>query len=271
MAQLKLLNLPIGNAQDVTLRVLKELEDSKVLFCEDTRTLKAFLNHHGVDYSDKVIDSYHDQSAEDKVSKIINRLKKGQNVCYLSEAGSPIISDPAYPLVSACIKEGIEIDSYSGISSVIMALELSGLPSIPFTFHGFAPRDTSKRIKCFSDLKQFPGTHVFFESPHRLNDSLKVLCNLFPENSIVALKELSKPYQKVYRFLGNQFENQKIDYRGEFLFMIYILKKEKEVSNEISTLAQKVLDKKGKTKELSKLLSKVLDQEQQEIYKQLTR
>ncbi len=271
MAKLTLLNLPIGNAQDLTLRVLDSLKEAKVLFCEDTRSLKTFLTHHGVDYSEKVIDSFHDQSADDKIKRVLQRLKKGQNVYYLSEAGSPIISDPAYPLVQACLDEGIEIDSQSGVSSVIMGLELSGLPPIPFTFQGFAPRDDTKRLEHFSNLKQFTGTHIYFESPHRVMDSLKVLGEVFPENRVVVLKELTKTHQKVYRFVGKDWDKQEIDTRGEFLFMVNIPRKEKEVSQEIFQLADKVLEKKGKSKELSKLLAKILDQDQQEIYKQLSR
>jgi len=154
-----LLNTPIGNLGDLTPRVLEALKTGRVFAVEDTRVFKELLNHLEITLEGKNIFSFHDQSNPKEIERLLE-LATQQDLYLVSDAGSPIISDPAYPIVSNARKAAIEIDSYSGVSSPIMALELSGLPPMPFTFHGFLPRDKGPKENIFLTLNR--GTHIFF-------------------------------------------------------------------------------------------------------------
>jgi 16S rRNA (cytidine1402-2'-O)-methyltransferase len=163
MGKLVLLTLPIGNIDDITKRVLNSLLEAKTLIAEDTRTIKNQLNKLSIDSSNKKIISFHDQSGETKTKNLLEELEHS-DLYLVSEAGSPYISDPAYPLVKMALELGYEVDSYSGISAVTQSLELSGLPPIPFHFHGFPPRDSGKRKAYFQkEVASVYGTHIFFE------------------------------------------------------------------------------------------------------------
>ena len=131
MGKIILLNTPIGNLGDLTPRVLEALTKGETFAVEDTRVFRELLNHVGISLSGKRIHSLHDQSEDSQVEKLLELLGGG-DLYVASEAGSPIVSDPAYPLVIAAYERGIEVESFSGVSSPIMALELSGLPPIPF-------------------------------------------------------------------------------------------------------------------------------------------
>ncbi|MCB9093739.1 MAG: 16S rRNA (cytidine(1402)-2'-O)-methyltransferase [Halobacteriovoraceae bacterium] len=271
VGKLVLLNLPIGNPEDLTLRVFRALNEGRCFFCEDTRTLKAFFSHHKIDFANKSFISYHDHSDDRRLELFNEILQKEHIIYYLSDAGSPIISDPAYPLIQYCLEKGIEIDSYSGISSVINALELAGLPPHPFSFYGFFPRDATKRGKTMEKLKKFQGTIVLFESPHRLEETMKFLSQEFPDSEFSLVKEASKKFQNVYRFLGKDWETMQttVDGRGEFVILFYHKSDEGEYNKDFTEQANKVIQTKAKTKEVAKLLSMILNETPQDIYKKL--
>lgn len=263
MGRLVLVNTPIGNVKDLTPRCLEAFKDGKFFAVEDTRHFMNLLDHLGISHTDKIFKSFHDQSNEAELKNFINELKHS-DIYLVSEAGSPVISDPAYPLIRAALEEGFEICSYSGINAVSMALELSGLPPQPFSFHGFFPRDNSSRKKSLQRL--VPGTHIFYESPRRIKDSLKIISENL-DCDIYVGKELSKTHEKHWRFHSKDFSNIEIDDRGEFVFALNITTIEKYP--ELVELAKKVLGEKGRKKDLSKLLGVILDRPNKEVYQDL--
>ncbi|MGE3608166.1 MAG: ribosomal RNA small subunit methyltransferase I [Bacteriovoracaceae bacterium] len=268
MGKIILLNTPIGNLGDLTPRVLEALRAGETFAVEDTRVFKELLNHLGISIQGKKIFSLHDQSEKSQIEKLIELAKK-EDLYVASEAGSPIISDPAYPLVLGAYQAGLKVESYSGVSSPIMALELSGLPPIPFHFHGFLPREAGKIKKSFEETGE--GTHIFFEAPTRIEDTLKILSE-FEDLSIVVVRELSKKFEEVYRFSSEDLKNKKIEInpRGEFILLFHKKENSKVIGGELRNLAQEVLNHSS-PKSVAKLLAQILDRPTKEIYDQMNR
>ncbi len=274
MAKLSLISVPIGNLKDITQRALEYLENGKHFVVEDTRTFKKLLEHYGIDMSDKQIYSFHDQSKDSTLESLGRLLNKGVNLSLVSEAGSPIISDPAFPLVRLAVANDHEIESISGISSVIVALELSGLPPHPFIFHGFLARTSSDKKQYFDEKLLSGYTHLFFESPHRIVDSLKLLASRYPDCDIAICRELTKMYESVYRFKASDYESalEQMVIKGEIVLVIHLPKDDKKRANtsrQVAELAAKCLEQKGKVKTLSKLLAEILGEDPKKIYNSL--
>lgn len=270
MGKIILLNTPIGNLGDMTPRVLEALQVGDTFAVEDTRVFRELLNHVGVSASGKRIFSLHDQSENSQVAKLLELTNAG-DLYVASEAGSPIVSDPAYPLVVGAYEKGIEVESYSGVSSPIMALELSGLPPIPFHFHGFLPRETGKRTKIFSETNY--GTHIFFEAPTRIEETLDELSEVLPDVKVAVVRELSKKFQQVMRFEARDWKLNKpqMTFKGEFILMFHREVATTQLSGEIRELAQEILANQGGPKTLAKLLGAILDRPTKEIYSEITR
>lgn len=272
--KLVLVNVPIGNLEDITLRAKKILEVESNFFVEDTRSFRSLMSALRIDYSNKFITSYHDHSSDSKILEAKKILSAGKNVCLLSEAGSPIISDPAYPFIVEIIDSNFEIDAVSGISAVTAALELSGLPAIPFHFHGFFPRSKGDIERRLQDVSLLHGTHVFFESPYRIMETLGFVSQKFVSFAISVVREISKPYQSVYRFKGGDFNNIKemIVEKGEFVVLIYNDSQEsvaKSSNEEIVHLVSEYLSGKQGKKDLAKIFAAILNQPSKEIYNTL--
>jgi len=271
ISTLKLVTLPIGNLSDITKRAMEVLASERLFLAEDTRNLRKLFDLLDIDGSGKHIDSFHDHSKA-KIDHYVSKLKSGESYVIVSDAGSPIISDPAFPLVRACIDAGVQIESFPGVSAVLTALELSGLPPQPFTFYGFLPRDDGKKREAFSTLKVMSGTFIYFESPHRLMKTLKVLGEVLPDAQIAVCRELTKKFESVYRFKGSEWESVEIKSVGEVVLLIHNVSSEKVLSNKkIIALADEYLNKKQSPKNLSKLLSEILGLGSKEIYQMINR
>jgi 16S rRNA (cytidine1402-2'-O)-methyltransferase len=272
MAKLTLLTLPIGNPQDITLRAFEALKEASFLLAEDTRELVKLLRHYGIETQSKTLDSFHDHSL-DKLDTLVGKIKRGIPMTLVSEAGSPIISDPAFPLVRACLEQGIEVATLPGVSSVLVALELSGLPPHPFHFFGFVPREQEKRREIFDECTHLKGTCIFFESPHRLEKTLELLCAEYPRVQLALARELTKNYETVYRFQAGELSQQEIRYQGEFVLCCDFSEQGgQESSREIQLrkMANELLEQGAKPKLLSKLLSELTGEPAKELYKRLT-
>ncbi len=270
MGKIILLNTPIGNLGDLTPRVLEALKHGTTFVVEDTRVFKELLNHLGIGLSGKRVMAFHDQSDEFQVDKLME-LAEGQDLYVTSDAGSPIISDPAYPLVAAAWKKGLKVESYSGVSSPIMALELSGLPPIPFHFHGFLPRENGKRGRAFHDLDS--GTHIFFEAPTRIDETLDQLAIERPTVEVALVRELSKKFEQVVRFKANEWALKKseVTFKGEFILLLHEAGMKTKAVGEIAGLAEDILNKGASPKLLAKLLASILDRPTKDIYAHLNR
>jgi 16S rRNA (cytidine1402-2'-O)-methyltransferase len=271
---LYLVGLPIGEAKDVTYRVREILEGPHTFLAEDTRTFKSLLNFLKIDLSNKKFISYHEHSKE-KTSSLVKDMKGGKDYYLVSDAGSPIISDPAYPLVREAIAHNIEVHSYPGVSSPIVALELSGLPPHPFTFHGFLARENKKIKDLFQQAKDNGGTHIVFESPHRIVETLTSLKETIPEADVCLCRELTKTYESAYRFKAHEFGDgllNQMTIKGEMILLFYIrpLLNRKGTSDKISKLAEACLEKQGQKKPLAKLLAEIMGKDSKEIYKTLS-
>lgn len=271
MGKIILLNTPIGNLGDLTPRVLEALKTGETFAVEDTRVFKELLNHLGIGVSGKHILSLHDQSGAGQVSKLIE-MAQSRDLYVASEAGSPIVSDPAYPLIVAGYQAGLEIDSYSGVSSPIMALELSGLPPMPFHFHGFLPREKSKILQNFQDLSY--GTHIFFEAPTRIESTLDEVTQLDVDLEFALVRELSKKFQQVVRFKSSNWKEIKkeVNFKGEFILLCHQSQGLKTLANsELKAAAEEIMLEGAGPKRLAKLLSLILDRPTKEIYGNLSR
>ncbi len=264
-----LVTLPIGNPEDITERAKNALSTGKVLIAEDTRRLIALLRFYKIELKDKTIDSFHDFSVDDKVSHLFKKFGKGDDILIVSDAGSPIISDPSYPIIKEALRRGIPIESFPGVTSPIVALELSGLPPYPFHFFGFFPRVTKKQKEVMETLKGIKGTHILFEAPTRVKQTLEVLTSEFPEQSFCVARELTKQYQSIYRFKGNDYSNIESDIveKGEFVILFCNQSVESISALELKKIASQILEKGAKPKLVAKLVGEILGEDDKEIYK----
>ncbi len=271
MGKIILLNTPIGNLGDLTPRVLEGLKVGETFAVEDTRVFKELLNHLGISVSGKRIHSLHDQSGEGEVRRLLE-IARTQDLYVASEAGSPIVSDPAFPLVVGAYEAGFKVESYSGVSSPIMALELAGLPPIPFHFHGFLPREKGKIEKTFASLSY--GTHLFFEAPTRVEETLRILAQVAPDLSVAFVRELSKKFEEVRRFKAQEWDTIRGDvtFKGEFVLVIHEARsREGALSSEVKDLAEEILKTGAQPKKLAKLLGHILDRPTKDLYEELSR
>lgn len=266
MGKIILLNTPIGNISDVSDRVKEALTTGEVFAVEDTRSFKELLNHLGIGLEGKNIFAFHDQSEQSQLQFIIEK-NKGKTLYLASEAGSPIVSDPAYPLIKAALEAGYELDTYSGISSVIVALELAGLPPLPFSFHGFLSREKGKKTETFLNLSY--GTHFFFEAPTRIEETLSLLADLHPDIDVSVMRELTKKFQTVHRFKAKNWKEENINPKGEFVLGLYWPTAFKGSLSKQQELAREVLNSGAGTKAVAKLLSEILERNAKDIYAEL--
>ncbi len=252
--KLILISTPIGNRDDLTFRAKKALEEGEYFAVEDTRVFKKLLGLYGIESGTKTIMAFHDHSSEYELEKLLSWLQTGHDVYVLSDAGNPLMSDPAFPLVKRALAAGFEFDAYPGASAVMTALSLSGLPPYPFSFHGFLPREDSKQEALYASLPA--GTHLFFEGPSRIHKSLSSLAKSFPDAQVVIVREATKKFQAVHRFLAQSWEQEQILAKGEFVLLLWL--ESSFETKKYQNLAQQVLSSKGKRKELAKLLAELL-------------
>jgi 16S rRNA (cytidine1402-2'-O)-methyltransferase len=185
---------PIGNLQDVTLRVLEALRTADVIACEDTRHTRILLDRHGIEAARLV--SLHEHNERARARELTARVRAWETVALVSDAGMPLVSDPGYALVQACVQEGLPVQVLPGPSALVAALVASGLPIERWRFAGFLPR---KRAELEGLLTRNEETLVAYESPRRLAATLKLLAELDPERRVAVCRELTKLHEEVRR------------------------------------------------------------------------
>lgn len=188
---------PIGNLEDVTLRVLETLRQVDVVLCEDTRHSSGLFRRHGV-YPRSLL-SFHEHNEEARVERVLTLLREGTDVALVTDAGMPGLSDPGFTLVRACVAAGLEVTVLPGASAVTTALVASGLPTDRFTFLGFLPRGRTKVAAALDDAGASGGTVVAFESPHRLRSTLGGIAGWWPSRPLAVCRELTKMHEEVLR------------------------------------------------------------------------
>lgn len=183
---------PIGNLEDVTLRVLSALRDADVIACEDTRRTRVLLERYGVQAS---LVSYHEHNETARTGELVGRMRSGEVVALVSDAGMPLVSDPGYVLVQGCVAAGLEVEVLPGPSAALAALVASALPSDAWRFAGFLPRKRGALVEVFGS----PETVVAFESPRRVGASLEVLASIDGDRRVAVCRELTKVHEEVVR------------------------------------------------------------------------
>jgi 16S rRNA (cytidine1402-2'-O)-methyltransferase len=183
---------PIGNLEDVTLRVLSALRDASVVACEDTRRTRVLLERYGVAAT---LLSYHEHNERARAAQLVERMQAGDVVALVSDAGMPLVSDPGFVLVRACVAAGLAVEVLPGPSAVLSALVASGLPADRWRFVGYLPRKRGE----LTELLRAPETLVAFESPNRVATSLATLAQIDPERPAVVCRELTKVHEEIVR------------------------------------------------------------------------
>lgn len=191
---------PIGTARDITLRGLDILASADVIAAEDTRTARKLMEIHGVALNGRRLVAFHDHSGEGPVAKLVEEIRAGHSVAYVSEAGTPLVADPGYELGRAAIAAGLPVTSAPGASAVLAALTVSGLPTDRFAFVGFLPAARQQRESEIAALRDVPFTLVFYESPKRIHEMLANLRDVLGETRQAAVcRELTKRFEEVTR------------------------------------------------------------------------
>lgn len=215
---LYLVATPIGNLDDITYRAVKILNGVNLIAAEDTRKTKFLLDHYDIQ---KELVSYFAFNEAKRTPELINKLKEGQSIAIVSDAGTPGISDPSYRLVKAAIKENINIIPIPGASAFISALVASGLPTESFVFEGFLPHKKGRKTK-LEMLSEETRTIILYESPHRILKTLNELQNSFGDRDIVVARELTKKFEEIFRGSTSEaftyFSSKSI--KGEFVLVI---------------------------------------------------
>ena len=191
---LYLVATPIGNLGDITLRALETLAGADMVACEDTRVTRVLLDRYGIRQRPT---AYHEHNAAEAGPRLIEALENGRSVALVSDAGTPLVSDPGFRLVEQAQAHGIRVVPIPGASAVLAALTASGLPSDAFFFAGFLPvKDGQKRTR-LGELKAVPGTLIFFESPRRLADTLEAMADVFGAHQAAIGRELTKAFEEI--------------------------------------------------------------------------
>ena len=216
---LYLVATPIGNREDITLRALRVLRECDVVAAEDTRHSGQLLKHFGIS---KPQLSYFQFNEAKRSEEIIERLRRGEKVALVTDAGSPGISDPGERVVKAAIAAGLRVESVPGPSALVAALTASGLPTDEFHFIGFLPHKSGQRRNKLKSLKNFDGTLIFYESPYRIEKLLCELGEVFSDREVVLARELTKKFEEYLR--GKPAEllalAKKRSLKGEFVVMV---------------------------------------------------
>ncbi|MDO5564035.1 MAG: 16S rRNA (cytidine(1402)-2'-O)-methyltransferase [Eubacteriales bacterium] len=268
--QLHIVATPIGNLEDITIRAIRILKEVDFICAEDTRNTIKLLNHF--DIRTKMI-SYHEHNKYDKAIEIIKLLKDNKNVAIVTDAGTPIISDPGFELVDMCYKERINVTSIPGASALICAVTLSGINSDEFLFIGFLSANKKDKKNKLLELKNEKHTMIFYISPHKLLSTLEDLINTFSKNRFASIsREMTKIHEETIRgsleYIYNYFSNKEI--KGEFVIVIKGNDEEEVIYNKpIKTEYNELLNQGLSDKEAMKKISLDRKIDKRIVYKEV--
>lgn len=258
---------PIGNLEDITLRALRILKEVDLIAAEDTRHTQHLLTHFGID---KPLTSYHDHNEREKAQALVERIKNGANLALVSDAGTPGIADPGFRLVSAAIRAGIKIVPLPGASALATALSASGLPTDRFLFEGFLPAKKQERKNKLQALYDSTATLVFYEAPHRLNDTLSDMQRILGERRIVIAREVSKVYEEFLRGTVSEviYQIAGRDVKGEVTIVMHGSTGEARVTEEqLRSDIQRLISEGVGVKEISQLFGERYGLSKREVYR----
>ena len=255
---LYLVPTPIGNLQDMTFRSVQILKEVDLICAEDTRNTGLLLKHFEIETKQY---SFHEHNAYEKIPDLLERLKSGLSLAQVSDAGMPSISDPGHDLVKAAIAEDIPVVALPGASAGITALIASGLAPQPHIFYGFLPRKSGQQKQFFESKKEYPETQIFYESPHRVADTLENMLEVYGDRSVVLVRELTKIYEEYQRGQITELLESisETPLKGECLLIVEGAsqevedKDEEDLFSEIQERIQQGIKKNQAIKEVAKI------------------
>jgi 16S rRNA (cytidine1402-2'-O)-methyltransferase len=192
---------PIGNLEDITYRAVRTLREVDVIACEDTRQTRKLLEHYGLA---KPMVSYHEHNEAARTAELVAKLQAGANVALVSDAGTPLVSDPGYRVVHAAIEAGIRVEPVPGPTALMAALAASGLATDSFCFGGFLPSKPGQRARTLEALKTQKTTTIFYEAPHRIVEALEDIEKILGERPVVVAREMTKVHEELLRGTAGQ-------------------------------------------------------------------
>lgn len=216
-AKVYLIPTPIGNMEDITLRAINILNEVEVIFCEDTRVTSLLLNHLNIK---KKLISSHKFNEEKNENKLLEYLNNGYDVGIVTDRGTPIISDPGFGLVSIAIKNNYNVVALPGPTAFVPALIASGLSPQPFVFYGFLNNKSSKRKKELEKIQKHKETLIFYESPHRIIETLDDMINILGNRKISISREISKKFEEIYRGTIEEVKDEMLEIKGELVIVV---------------------------------------------------
>jgi 16S rRNA (cytidine1402-2'-O)-methyltransferase len=270
MSTLFLVATPIGNLEDTSARAIRVLSEVKLIAAEDTRHTAKLLNHFGIKTSTT---SYFEHIKQKKLDKVLAALERG-DVALVSDAGTPGLNDPGFLLVRAALNAGHTVSPIPGPSAPIAALVVSGLPTDQFLYLGYLPRKKGDRQRALSEVEHLPYTLIFFETPHRLSDSMEDLGAVLGDRHIAVASELTKMYEEVFRGSINEARDHFAQYpaRGEYTLVIAGRTKADRRWDEEELVAALQERLKGDTppSEIARQVAEISGWPRRKIYKILT-
>lgn len=262
-----IVSTPIGNLDDISFRAIKTLNDVDLIACEDTRVSKKLLVHYNIQTP---VFSVHNYNEKDKINFIKSKIEQGFSIALISDAGTPLISDPGYKIVSDLRENNFYITIVPGVSAVISALTLSGFPTNKFSFLGFIPTKKTEKKQVFENIKTYNGTAIFYESPNRIIETLTEIENILQDRKIAIIREMTKIYEEVKIGFAKELVKHFIEHtpKGEFVGLIYpfVENKNQEIEAEKIENYLNIIGKKLSLKDASELLSLILETSKKTIY-----
>ncbi|WP_040977654.1 16S rRNA (cytidine(1402)-2'-O)-methyltransferase [Oceanobacillus jeddahense] len=218
-AALYVVPTPIGNLEDMTFRAIRVLKECRLIAAEDTRNTKKLLHYFEIHTP---LVSYHEHNHQEREKQLLDKIRNGESIAVVSDAGMPAISDPGSELVQAAIREGLHVIVLPGANAALVALVGSGLTAQPFTFYGFLPRKKKDKKETLEKLKILNSTLIFYESPYRIKDTLEVMEKVLGERQAAIGREISKKFEEFVRGTIQELFSwsKKNEMRGEFVIVI---------------------------------------------------
>lgn len=267
-ASLYIVATPIGNLDDITLRAIETLKKVDYVAAEDTRHSQRLMNHLGVTAR---LMALHEHNEREKSQALVDKVKEGKSIALVSDAGTPLISDPGYFLVKMAREQGVKVVPIPGVSAVVTALSVSGLPSDRFVFEGFLPAKQGAKSKCLEAFLYESRTVIFYESPHRILDTLKVMAEVFGvDRYLVVARELTKTFETIkggtLRELCEWSAGDANQQKGEFVLLLDGVTDSPDASATEQDKMLKLLMDELPIKKASKIVSELVGGNKKELY-----
>jgi 16S rRNA (cytidine1402-2'-O)-methyltransferase len=262
---LYLVPTPIGNLRDITLRALDVLKACDIIVCEDSRVTGKLLKSYGISSKKKIV--YNDHADDAAKNRIISFIEEGKIITLVSDAGTPMISDPGYKLVRDCLAQGLYVTALPGANAVLPALQLSAMPSDKFIFAGFLPAKDKAMRDMLLNYNEAVETLIFYESPKRLSKTLRAIADIIPDRQVAVVREISKLFEESVIMAAADLADHYEDHspKGEIAIVIHGYEK-RENANDLNAEIQQLLHNGLSVKDVTAALSEKTGHKKKDIY-----